>query len=568
MERTVPTTASEEIDLYLRTIYSLLRSTSIVHIRTLEEVHAGMNSSLHPDARQRKSDIPAFIYTMQRLPDCITKVKTVLLGQSQSIFARYGFPDIETWSPVAARARRRRCFFDGKSLLACIIASRSDIDDIVPVLTAYQIEWNKLHERLQHTREEIIHQSLQSNDAASQLSLDLEVTPEDLVKLKIVTGESYLDFMLEIRKHKCDFEVRLMSGSLTDYYRATRSWWENIEHHCPDLLSSPVYFISSNTHSVVNLLSGFALQKKEELLTYLHKADNHELLDEWAAIKERNSPSNEENFFYYVQKKYQQTRDGKKLLEDKFAYEKKCGIIRIPSEHHFNVDAQVIRIADLKPDFIDSRLCKEDMSFLKKSNAYVLNIDYPLGLSAYNILIKLAEHISPILGVYIIGKSASLNGVIGDVMIPNVVHDEHSTNTYLFQNAFQAADVFPYLIFGSVLDNQKAVCVLGTFLQNARYMDVFYREGYTDIEMEAGPYLSAVYEMYRPTRHPTNEIGNLYGVGFDVGILHYVSDTPLNKAKNLAAGTMSYFGMDSTYASTIAVIRRIIELERKRISRD
>ena len=28
-------------------------------------------------------------------------------------------------------------------------------------------------------------------------------------------------------------------------------------------------------------------------------------------------------------------------------------------------------------------------------------------------------------------------------------------------------------------------------------MDVFYREGYTDIEMEAGPYLSAIYEMTR-----------------------------------------------------------------------
>ena len=39
MERTVPVRSSEEIDLYLRTIYSLLRSTNEVAIRTLE-VHA------------------------------------------------------------------------------------------------------------------------------------------------------------------------------------------------------------------------------------------------------------------------------------------------------------------------------------------------------------------------------------------------------------------------------------------------------------------------------------------------------------------------------------------------
>ncbi len=164
------------------------------------------------------------------------------------------------------------------------------------------------------------------------------------------------------------------------------------------------------------------------------------------------------------------------------------------------------------------------------------------------------------------GKSASLNGVVGDVIIPNVVQDEHSQNTYLFQNAFTAADVAPYLNFGTVLDNQKAVTVLGTFLQNARIMDVMYREGYTDIEMESGPYLSAVYEMYRPQRHPVNELVNLYGVPFDVGILHYVSDTPLSKGKNLGAGTLSYFGIDSTYATTIAILRRIFERERARLA--
>ena len=49
-----------------------------------------------------------------------------------------------------------------------------------------------------------------------------------------------------------------------------------------------------------------------------------------------------------------------------------------------------------------------------------------------------------------------------------------------------------------MLDNQKVVSVRGTFLQNAQYMDVFYREGYSIVEMEAGPYLSAVYDGARP----------------------------------------------------------------------
>jgi len=157
--------------------------------------------------------------------------------------------------------------------------------------------------------------------------------------------------------------------------------------------------------------------------------------------------------------------------------------------------------------------------------------------------------------------------VRGDVLIPNVVQDEHSQNTYLYQNAFTAADVAPFLMYGTVLDNQKAVSVYGTFLQNARVMDVIYREGYTDIEMEAGPYLSAVYEMFRPQRHPVNEVVNLYGVPFDVGVLHYASDTPLSKGKNLGAGALSYFGMDSTYATSLAIARRILKKERERLGK-
>ncbi|MHB8087748.1 MAG: DUF6909 family protein, partial [Anaerolineaceae bacterium] len=72
MERTVPKSASDEIDLYIRTIYSLLRSTTDVQIRSLEEVHAGMNSSLHIEARKDRLDTSAFIYTTLRLPSCIS----------------------------------------------------------------------------------------------------------------------------------------------------------------------------------------------------------------------------------------------------------------------------------------------------------------------------------------------------------------------------------------------------------------------------------------------------------------------------------------------------------------
>jgi hypothetical protein len=86
MERTVPSATSEEIKLYRSTMYSLLRSTAEVQIRTLEETHAGMNSLLHADVRSPQPDISALIYSSLRLPDCMPEVKSVILGQNADVF--------------------------------------------------------------------------------------------------------------------------------------------------------------------------------------------------------------------------------------------------------------------------------------------------------------------------------------------------------------------------------------------------------------------------------------------------------------------------------------------------
>ena len=568
MERTVPKIASEEIDLYLRTLYSLLRSTTEIQIRTLEEVHAGMNSLLHPLARNDVPDASAFIYSLLRLPECMPDVKVVALGQSASVFEKHGYENVEKWTSVNTRARRRRCFFDGEGKLACFIASRSDIEDVIPAITAYQIEWNKLNTLLNRLPSSFnLNDVIKDKSKFIKLAEILQLAEEDLRRLQMVWEEKFLFYLDRISRQKCNFRVNLLAGSLSEYWRATRAWWDNIEKTNSLLIERPVYFISSNTHSIPNLLTGFALKKERELEDYLLSNNEDELLEEFQNIKKKQEQASPENFLYYVMKKAQQNSQYETIKNEQLNDEKEKGIIRVISQHYFDVDAQVIEINKINFGEIDPRLKdNEKYELLKKSNAIILNIDYPLGLAAYNILTKIAEHSSPILGVYILGKAATLNGVLGDVMIPNVVYDEHSQNTYMFNNVFSAKDVVNDLIYGTVLDNQKAVTVLGTFLQNGKLADVFYREGYSDIEMEAGPYLSAIFEMYRPTRHPVNEIVNLYNINFDLGILHYASDTPLSKGKNLGAGTLSYFGMDSTYASSLAILRRIFKVETQRLT--
>lgn len=561
MDRNVPDAASEEIELYIRTYYSLLRTSDEVQIKSLVEAHGNMESSLHPLARSDQPDLSAFIYSMLRLPTCINDVKLVVLGQSGEVFARHGFDLRAGWQAVSSPARRRRCFYDGEQTLAMFIASYSDIDDLIPMLTAYQIEWNKFNQRLR---------DVTSFDDLDALSKILDVTADDLDRLRRLWGADFGKRLGAMAASPKKFAVRLLASSLNDYRRAALAWYEHIEKSSApqvDLRQRPIYFVSSNTHSIINLLSGFGLRRKEELLNYIHEAKHADLLTEWNDIEARHVPSSEENFLYYVLKKYANSPEGKAIAKDRAADEVTSGLYRIGSlVDGFEVDTQVFDLKRLRPDWLDPRLRVDGIESLSKSDAVILNIDYPLGFAAYLILSQVASRVGDVRGVYVIGKAATLNGVVGDVLIPTVIHDDQSRNTYLFNNCFAAHDVSPHLVYGTVLDNQKAVTVRGTFLQNARYAHVFYKENYTDIEMEAGPFLSAVFELARPKRHPRDEIVNLYNVPFDLGFLHYASDTPLSKGKNLGAGNLSYFGMDPTYATSIAALRRIFSLEIERLN--
>jgi len=130
-----------------------------------------------------------------------------------------------------------------------------------------------------------------------------------------------------------------------------------------------------------------------------------------------------------------------------------------------------------------------------------------------------------------------------------------------------ASDVQPYLRTGSVLDNQRAVTVRGAFLQNREMLGVFYHAGYTALEMESGPYLSAIHELVSARRHPNDELVHLSNrVPFDLGFLHYASDTPYSRRQSLLSKSLSYFGIDSTYACSVAIVRRIFEQEIRRLA--
>ncbi len=579
MDRTPPNANSDEIELYIRTYYSLLRSSGPVRIRSLEETHSAMKSNLHHLADSEELDISALIYSALRLPECIVDTSLMVMGQMDDVFAREGYR-INSWLPVKARARRRKYYFDpATSSMAAFVASVSDIDDLIPCLTVFQIEWNKIHQLLINGQ---VHERLlnhkdndpaQSVDLLTAVSQTLNLSPGDLGKMsQLWPGAMLLANLQKAAHQRLDLRVVVLGSGLGDYRRSVQSWWGKIEQAVPELniWERPIYFVSSNVHSIVNLLTGTTLQFQNEIIDYVKRDNPEDLLAELAALPDNDS-SHLHNFLYYASRLYyNHDRNSAELLDLVARREQEVGITRVSDPHCLDVEAQLIEINHIDAARIDPRLLvlqDKEWELLRRSNAILLNIDYPLGMAAYHVFSQLSTAVGRIMGVYVLGKAATLNGRIGDVMIPNVVYDEHSKNTFLFRNCFTALDVSGMLNFGTVFDNQKAVTVRGTILQNRDFMHVFYEEGYTDIEMEAGPYLSAIYEDVYPQRYPINEIVNLFiNVPYDIGVIHYASDTPISRRQMLLSKSLSYFGVDATYATSVAVLRRILEQEASRMT--
>jgi hypothetical protein len=579
MDRAIPIAHSEEIELYIRTYYSLLRSSGPVRVRSLEETHIAMNSSLHQQAEGLDLDISALVYAAFRLPDVMPLTKLLVMGQMEDVFHRDGY-QVEKWQLVRARARRRLLYFNSlDGTLAAFIASVSDIDDLIPCVTTFQIEWNKIHQKLAtgdlqlRLKQVVDEDGLLSVELAEEVRKTLDLEPEDFARLaQIWPGRMLSENLLRSAQARLDMRIRVLGSGLSDYRRSVQYWWRKIEDKAAGLGLSerPIYFISSNIHSLVNLVSGHAWELQEELIDFVRKQNPEEMIDELDQL-DLEDPMVLGNFLYYVSRLYASRSEEIEEINERFMQrEQDSGILRVGDPTCLDVEAQVFEMKQLNPRWLDPRLQifgDDAWSLLKQSDALIFNIDYPLGMAAYHIFSQVSTAVEEILGVYIIGKAATLNGRVGDVMIPNVVYDEHSRNSYLFRNCFTAQDVAPFLAHGTVFDNQKSVTVRGTILQNRRFMNVFYEEGYTDIEMEAGPYLSGIYEDIYPRRYPVNEIVNLFiNAPYDIGLIHYASDTPISRRQSLLSKSLSYFGIDATYAASVAVMRRVfaLEIERQR----
>ncbi len=489
-------TGKEAIQLHLRTYRSALRSSKEINVSTLIPTYLKMNPLLHEKAQESDQiDIAAFLYAINRLPKEILQSKKLVIGQTKEIFKEKGY-DLRQWQEVEAPRRKRKSYFNPEAkTLACFASSISDVDDIVNLLIALEIELNKA---------------------------------QDLGKRKI---KKY-----QLPKEVPDLKIKLLAGTWVNFSKTAQNWWQRITDKSKkqfNLTTKPTIFISSNNHSLINLLDNFCLEHKEEIYQ-VAKKEYPEIIE---AVKKSELENTKYATYFLSQFAFQADQD---LWQEKINREKEMGIFRIAPNTNLELETQLI-----PGEILNEKL----------NNYSIINIEYPLGFSSFHILEEIFENTQEMRAVYILGKAAALNTKTGDILIPKVIFDEHTQNTYMIKNSFN--NNFDYQFSsGSILDNQKLVSVLGTFLENKGLFDLYSKKGFNIIEMEAGPYLGAITQATYPESVPQDTIVDLNQPPMDLGLLYYSSDNPYILDKSLGE-VLGLNGIEATYLSTQAIIDRI-----------
>jgi len=557
----------DSIDLHIRTYRSALKSTREISINSLLNSYQLMKPTLHPHASDSQIDISALIYCLLRLPLEIDSTRLIIAGQTPEVFQNALFPAVTSWPQVKTKARRRTLHFNKNThTLAAFITSISDIDDLINILISFQIEWNKIHSKLKDSfkTKQSFSSKLNNLDLLCQ---SLNLTKSDCLKLQQAFGSAWKKRLLKIYSLKKNFKFRLLAGSWIDYIKTTQKWWKNIAkftdqspHISPKnrlhMSRQSIYFVSSNTHSLSNLINGFSLKSQSEILSYLN-SNLPDLYLTWQKIQSGESLIHPNDFLYYSS----QFLTDPDFLLAKSKFELSNSFLNIPTSHYLDTNTQLFQVKNLtKSKHLDSRLKIKKPKRLSQSQALIFNVDYPLGFAAYNLLKEVLSNVKDVKGIYITGKAATLNSQIGDIQIPRVVFDEHTQNSYMFTNCFNK--FFPFTsLNASILTEQKAVSVLGTFLQNQALIDKYSQNDLTVVEMESGPFLGCITEATFDSPVPKGTIVDLNNAPMDIGIINYTSDTPFAQTKNLGHLGLSLAGIEPVYLSSLAILQRIISLE-------
>ncbi len=514
---------------------------------TLKQGLLTLRPEIYGDIASEKTELNGLKYVMDRLPKGIEECRVIYMTDDE------GYRTSQ-FKPIIPPKRRRHCYrIDQDQMNVELTRGRSDVYDILTHLTFLFIESHKIRQkaviddqgtpgREWQALEKVVLQNKKLNKAETErvisyLSTLLGRTFEETRKAyeafkepgqphrffqliywlgKLAINEAYLG-----QKRAVKFSPRLRESLGHHVYGEI--WALNIKKSLDErgLLQRPIHIISSNMHSVLNVL-------------FAQKALNVDK-SEMALYKDLSKDEHQ------------------KMRQKVTQLAQKNGMIYLKDHSGANIDVQIFDTAKFEPNILPPSVYKLENT--KKPVLIVM--DYAFGEQAFEVMDELLkpyeengqkEHLD-VQSISVMGKAGILSGNKGDIMIPKVHMFEGTADNYPIDNQltaqdFEAEDLMVY--------EGTMVTVLGTSLQNKDILSFFKNSTWQAIglEMEGAHYQKAI--------QSASKIRGNIRADVKVRYAYYASDNPLQSGSTLASGPLGVKGVKPTYIITKKILNQIL----------
>lgn len=493
-------------------------------------------------------------YVFQRLPQGIEECRFIRL------ITREGYEHSQ-FEPIVPSKRRRNAYrIDTQEMYIEMTRGRSDIYDILTHLTflyaeANKIYYNSLDSKGRQKREwQLLAEIVERLRRGEDFKLETAYT-----YLSTLLGRTYDEIVAACRRFAEEdrvnslFHVTYWLGSLakqeieSDEDREvtfSSSLREKTGHHYygelwavavkellleKGLIERPLHIMSSNLHSTMNALFAPAA----------------------LAQKSRANRS-----IFEVARTLSQP-EGRALRKTVTQLALKNGMTELVDNSGSNIGVQIFDTAAFDPKVISEEL-GFNPSKAPDTAPVIMIMDYAFGEQAYESMDELLRpyHVPnsdtvydmPVASINIMGKAGILEGIKGDIMIPDAHIFEGTADNYPFDNDFTAAQFEDQ---GLGVYAGPMVTVLGTSLQNREILQYFLESSWqaVGLEMEGAHYQKAIQAATHIRKNVDPSIKLRYA--------YYASDNPLVTGHTLASGSLGVDGVKPTYLITIEMLKQI-----------
>lgn len=508
---------------------------------TLREALLELRPEIYGSIGEDKAELEGLSYVLDRLPIGIEECRFINLTSDE------GFGDSH-FEVIIPRRRRRNCYrIDEEQMNIEVTRGRSEIYDILTHLTFLFIESHKLaravliNDNKNTTRDwkkiEAIATSTEIDEETREVGIThlasvMSRTFEEIrhVYPRFATLENpdrFLHFIYNLGRLAID-EVTgddkrtvtfsaVLRERLGHHIHGAR-WARNIKTTLEQRgwLQRPLHIISSNLHSVMNVLH--AQRALPDLCA------EHGVMETYSKLSEDS-----------------QGQLRQRVTDEALAH----GMIYIKDRSGANIDVQLF---DLAQDVFGNAG--------DETAPVLIVMDYAFGEQAYEVMDELLRSYETDAGtgnlnvksINIMGKAGILDGNKGDIMIPNAHLFEGTADNYPFKNQLSKSDFEGQ---GVPCVKGTMITVLGTSLQNRDILEFFKASSWNvmGLEMEGAHYQKAIQAASRIRMSIKKKV--------DLRYAYYASDNPLMTGHTLASGGLGLTGVRPVYLITETILKQI-----------